>query len=95
MAMHEMLRGLSSARARAEKRLKKELHAKLKKAKTASIGERKRLQSEIEQLKGKIKGLRQSRLWRISGRKRKGRKRKQRKPRREEKQQVNQQGLQQ
>jgi hypothetical protein len=56
-AMHEMLRGLSNARARAEKRLKKELRSKLKRAKTTSIGERKRLQSEIEQLRSKIKRI--------------------------------------
>jgi hypothetical protein len=56
-AMYEMLRGLSGARARAEKRLKKELSAKLKRAKTASIGERKKVQSEIEQLRGKLKRI--------------------------------------
>jgi hypothetical protein len=54
-AMYEMLRGLSGARARAEKRLKKELRAKLKRVKTASIGERKKIQSEIEQLRSKLK----------------------------------------
>jgi hypothetical protein len=54
-AMYEMLRGLSGARARAEKRLRKELRAKLKRVKTASIGERKKIQGEIEQLRSKLK----------------------------------------
>jgi hypothetical protein len=54
-AMYEMLRGLSGARARAEKRLKKELRAKLKRVKTASIGERKKIQGDTEQLRRKLK----------------------------------------
>jgi hypothetical protein len=91
MAMHEMLRGLSSARARAEKRLKKELRSKLKRAKTASIGERKKIQSEIEQLRSKIKRIETEQAMEDLRKEKERKEEKAKKPRREMKQQKSQQ----